>query len=394
MTRRAAGAVAAAAGALLLWLWLGGFAGYDTAHALVWGRQIWEGTKPGVDAGLAPTPHPLLTALGVALAPLGTGAEPVTVALSFLSLTVLAWLTYALGAEWFGRAAGVMAVLILLTRAPVLGYGAQAYLDIPYVALLLGALLVETRRPRAGAPVLALLAVASLLRPEAWLFAAAYVAWMAPGLPRRQLAALGLAAAAAPAAWLVADLLVSGDALHGLSQTRESAAALHRPRGLGGLGHALPGRIEGLLGAGVLAGAGAGLLLAWRWRREGMWLPIAALALAAGATVALATAGLPVVGRYLLAPAAVGAILCAGAALGWRAMAPGDPRRLRWAAVGAAVMAVLALSAPGDAGRIADLRAGIAAHQRAQAGAPDLAHALPGELAARRSGLGSAAVTR
>ena len=36
--------------------------------------------------------------------------------------------------------------------APVLDFGARAYVDIPYVLLVLGALLVETRRPRAGAP--------------------------------------------------------------------------------------------------------------------------------------------------------------------------------------------------------------------------------------------------
>jgi len=38
--------------------------------------------------------------------------------------------------------------------------------------LVLAALAIETRRRRAGWPVIALLDLAGLLRPEAWLFAA------------------------------------------------------------------------------------------------------------------------------------------------------------------------------------------------------------------------------
>ena len=55
-------------------------------------------------------------------------------------------------------------------RVPVLDFGARAYVDIPFLVLVLGALLAETRVPRSGGPVLALLALAGLLRPEAWLF--------------------------------------------------------------------------------------------------------------------------------------------------------------------------------------------------------------------------------
>ncbi len=54
----------------------------------------------------------------------------------------------------------------------MLDFGARAYVDIPFLVLVLAALLVETRRPRAGGPVLGLLALAGLLRPEAWLFSA------------------------------------------------------------------------------------------------------------------------------------------------------------------------------------------------------------------------------
>ena len=98
--------------------------------------------------------------------------------LAFLALGILGWLVYALGRAWFNGATGVVAALIVLTREPVFSYGVRAYVDIPYICLLLGALLVETRRPRAGTPVLVLVALAGLLRPEAWLFAFAYVIWL------------------------------------------------------------------------------------------------------------------------------------------------------------------------------------------------------------------------
>ena len=88
----------------------------------------------------------------------------------------MGWLVYALGRGVVQRRRpGVVAALIVLTREPIFSYGVRAYVDIPYICLLLGALLVETRRPRAGTPVLVLMALAGLLRPEAWLFAVAYV---------------------------------------------------------------------------------------------------------------------------------------------------------------------------------------------------------------------------
>src|SRR6202012_1605281 len=69
--------------------------------------------------------------------------------------------------------------VIVLTRAPFLSTGLRAYVDLPYIALCLGALYIEARKPRAGWPVLALLVPAGLLRPEAWGFAIAYWLWLA-----------------------------------------------------------------------------------------------------------------------------------------------------------------------------------------------------------------------
>jgi hypothetical protein len=168
--------LAIAAGAVLLRVVSSvGFANYDTLYALAWGGQLSRGSRPAYELPIAPTPHPLVEALGVVLSPLGPhGVENVTVALGFLALSACGWVVYALGAQWFGRAAGALAALILLTRVPILSYGVRAYVDVPYLLLVLSALLVEARRRRAGAPVLVLLALAGLLRPEAWVFSGAY----------------------------------------------------------------------------------------------------------------------------------------------------------------------------------------------------------------------------
>ena len=172
-------------GAVVLRLLAGvGFVNYDTLYALAWGGQLSRGSIPSYGVPIAPTPHPLIEILGVVLAPLGpAGVLHVTVALAFLALSACAWVIYALASHWFGRAAGALAALLLITRVPVLSYGVRAYIDIPYLLLVLSALLVESRRPRAGWPVLGLLMLAGLLRPEAWAFSGLYwlylIAWPA-----------------------------------------------------------------------------------------------------------------------------------------------------------------------------------------------------------------------
>src|SRR5438309_686606 len=205
--------LAIAAGALALRLIAGvGFVNYDTLYALAWGGQLSRGQPPAYDVAVAPTPHPLLELVGAVLVPLGPrAARDATVALGFLALAACGWVIYRLASEWFNRPAGALAALLFLTRVPVLSYGVRAYVDVPYVLLVLSALLVESRRPRAGAPVLALLALAGLLRPEAWAFSALY--WVdlvvSERPPRRQLATHALPAAAAPVPLLVSDLAIT-----------------------------------------------------------------------------------------------------------------------------------------------------------------------------------------
>ena len=140
--------VAVLAGAIALRLAIGvGFANYDTLYSLVWGQQIARGETPSYKGPLTPTPHPLLELLGTILAPLGASATlSIVVALAYIALAALGYLAYDLGARWFSWPVGIVAAALILSRYEILSYGVRAYVDIPYVVLVLAALAVETRR--------------------------------------------------------------------------------------------------------------------------------------------------------------------------------------------------------------------------------------------------------
>jgi hypothetical protein len=349
-----------AAGAVLLRVVSGvGFANYDTLYALTWGGQLARGQTPAYDVPIAPTPHPLVEALGVVLSPLGPrAAEDVTVWLGFLALSASAWIVYRLGAEWFGRAAGALAALILITRVPILSYGVRAYVDVPYLLFVMSALLVESRSRRierrpAGTPVLALLALAGLLRPEAWVFSALY--WLYLMDPRRrrparrtrrQMASLALLAAAAPLAWLLSDLAITGDLLWSLTNTRHTADTLDRVSGISNVPEYIPRRIGEILRPPVLAGAALGGAFSLLWLRSRASIGAAAGVIAVLVFAVFATAGLPIDTRYAFLAAGILCVFCGAGAFGWMLLDRGDPHRRLWMAAGALVIVALLAYAP------------------------------------------------
>jgi hypothetical protein len=355
-----------AAGAAALWLLAGrGLANYDTLYAVVWGRQLATGHTPDLEVTIAPTPHPLANLVAVLLAPLSATGSPLrgdravdaVLVIGFVALALLAWVVFALGREWFGTWAGVAAALIVVTRVPVLDFGARAYVDIPFLALVLGALLVETRRPRAGAPVLWLLAAAGLLRPEAWLFSAAYIGWLAWTGERRRLARLVAVAAAAPVVWMLHDLAFTGNPVYSWTGTRENAQVLGRLTGISHVPSAMPRRLgEILREPGLFAAAGGGLLaLAWRGRERGVRLGAVAGVLAVVAFAVLAAGGLPIRTRYLLLVACILAVFAGGGLFGWMGLAAGR-RRTWWARFGVLALVGFVAFAPLQAERISSLR--------------------------------------
>jgi hypothetical protein len=356
-------------GAVLAFALIGtGFLNYDTAYSLLWGGDLLHGRRPDFDLPLSPTPHPLATALGMVLTPFGDAGQTLWVIIAFLSLGALAWTTYELGAHWFGAAAGLVAAGLILTRVPVLSFGVRAYFDIPYVALVLAAILAEARgaRPRT---VLILLGLAGLLRPEAWGFALVYAAW------RRDIALLPWALAA-PLIWMAHDLVLAGNPLHSLVDTQGNAKDLQRITGLDDVPLTVPRRLgEILREPGLLAAAAGGLLVLAFMRRKAA-LPIAAGFVSLGAFCVLAAAGLPILGRYLLLPAALLAVFAGAGVFGWRTL--GDhPWRTRWATIGAALIVAFVAFTPSQVNRIENLRSSM--HTQADILA-DL-HAISDEIA-------------
>ncbi len=375
--RRCAPVPVIVAGAVLLRLIAGvGFANYDTLYALAWGGQLSRGVTPAYDVPIAPTPHPLLELLGLVLAPLGPSAvEHVTVAIGFLALSACGWVIYRLGAEWFGLAAGLLAGLIFLTRVPVLSYGVRAYVDLPYLLLVLSALLVEShhRRTRggpAGVTVLALLALAGLLRPEAWAFSGLYwlyligftPAWAYRSLRERSLrprtpaqaslrtragfARVTLLAAAAPLVWVLSDLLVTGDPLWSLTNTQHTAETLDRVTGIANVPEYIPRRIGEILRPPVLAGAALGGVLSLLWLRQRALLGAIAGVIAVIVFAAFASAGLPINTRYAFPAAAILCVFCGAGAFGWLRLPARDPRRRRWMLAGILVLVALLAYVP------------------------------------------------
>lgn len=349
-----------------------GFANYDTLYALAWGGQLTQGETPAYGVPIAPTPHPLLEMLGVVLRPLSPHAEiEVTVWLGFAALAGCAWIVFRLGEVWFGWAAGAVAALVFVTRVPVVSYGVRAYLDVPYLALVLGALLWETGRPRAGRPVLALLALAGLLRPEAWVLSGLYWLYLLDLLPqrvlarlpqrapgrdrpraRRELAWLTLLAAAGPLIWLGSDLLVTGNPLWSLTNTRHTASTLDRKTGIANVPEYVPRRIGEVMGAAGLAGAAVGGVVALLWLRRRALTGAAAGVLAVAIFAAFASVGLPINTRYAFLASAILCIFCGAGAFGWRMLSPRDGRRRTWMALGGAIVLGLIASAPSQYGTV------------------------------------------
>lgn len=358
--------------AVLLAIFPKGFPNYDTIYYLLWGREIAQGMSPDYGAPLAPTPHPLYDLLGAVFSPLGDGAITVAVVLAYISLGLLAWLVYRLGADWFDRPIGGVAAFLVMTSAPVLSNGLRAYIDIPYMVLCLAALLIETRRPRAGWPVLVLLALAGLLRPEAWLFAGFYFLWLAldfhlaandgtgdpapdrrPGITvgrlriqlresgiDRNLVFMACLTAAGPVIWVLFDLITTSNPLYSFTGTRETVETLERDTGPLDVILYGPRRLGEVMQWPGMVGAFFGVILTlWAMpKRAAIGAVAAALALVAFAI--MGAAGLAIIPRYTMLAAAILFIFTGAAVLGWRLLEPGHRLRRIWQVAAAVTVAL------------------------------------------------------
>ncbi len=306
--------------------------GYDAWAWTVWGRQLAH-LDLATTAGPSFKPLPVL-----ALAPLSVlgAATPVAwMGLMRAAAALSLLLAYRLGARLAGPLAGAVAAVSLALSADLYRTALLGSAEPVLIALTLGA----AERHLAGRRdwALVLVALAGLIRPEAWVLLGAYgvFVWVRePGL--RPLAAA--AVVLPPALWLGLDWIGSGDPLHASStatSATEGSAANAKVPAVEVVRRAADAVIVPTL---ILAAVGVAFAVR---RRDRPVLSLAALALGWIAVVAvMAEAGFTGTRRYLAAPAAALCVV-AGVGLVWLLDAVHE-RRVR-IALGVAV-ALLALA--------------------------------------------------
>ena len=341
--RAALGALALAA--VVAWALVPTYPDYDAYHHLLWGRDLLDGVRPGFEDPFAPTQHPLYLALAAVLSLAGESADRLLVLVTVLSLVALVAGAFALGRALFGSAAAYLGAFFVASSFAFLLYAVRAFVDVPFLALVVWAAALEVRRPRRGLVPMALLAAAGLLRPEAWVLAGLYWLWCLPGSTWRTRAGLLLLGAAAPVLWCLVDLAVTGDPLFSLTNTQALSGSLDRERGLAAVPPAFVTFLADLARPPVaLAGViGLGLALR-RFGPRRLAIPLALLGAGVLTFVAIGVAELSLIPRYLTVPAVALCVLAGYAIMGFATLEPG-PQRARWrmAAVGALAVGVVFL---------------------------------------------------
>jgi uncharacterized protein (DUF1778 family) len=318
----------------------------DTGFALDWGRELAHGTLPDVRDLGASTPHPLSIASGLIASLAGPHALDVMQALVLLAASAVVLMLIDIGRAVRLPLVGLAAACVLLANGQFLfsAVALAAPADIPALAAVMGALVLELRRPRRGYAPLCLLAAAGLWRPEVWLLSGAYAAYCAPAVARTSRLRLAALTLIGPAVWLLSDLALTGDPLYSLTYTRWATAVAARPRGIGEVPSVLWSTLTRYFSAPVLVAAGLGVLIDLR----GGLLPRVLPAWCAFALIAFAAIGatsLPVLGRYAL-PTVVATALYAGLFLGGWSRVPRGWARRAWQVAAGGCVALMLSGAP------------------------------------------------
>ena len=348
---------ALALAAILTWALVPTYPDYDAYHHLLWGRDLLDGAKPGFETFAAPTQHPLYVGVCALLSLAGDGADRLLVLLTILSLVALIAGSYALGRELFGVWPAALGALFVGSSFAFLLYAVRAFVDVPFLALVVWAAALEAATPRRGLAPMALLATAGLLRPEAWILAGVYWLWCLPGSALRERLELLALVLIAPAAWALVDWAVTGDPLFSLHGTQQLAELLERERGVEHVPSAFVTFLADVARPPVALAGAIGIVVAVRrFGPARMAVPVALLGAGALTFVATGIAGLSIIQRYLTVPAVALCVLAGYALLGFTTLERG-PRRTCWraAALGGLVVGVafLALKAA-SFGRLAD----------------------------------------
>jgi hypothetical protein len=267
------------------------------------------------------------------------------VLVALVGLGALVWIVFRLGAELFSPWVGAIAAAVVLTRPAILRDAVLGYQDVPFAALIIGAVLLEARRPRRGTAVLVALGLAGLLRPEAWVLSGLYVLYLWRGAEPGERARLVALAAAAPLLWAFTDLLVTGDPLHSLHGTADLAEEAGRRRKVTQVPRWGAQYLGFTLREPLIAGVPIGLFFAWRHRRRESALPVAVVVAMLAVFAVGPIFGLPLIGRYVRTPAELLTLFFGLAIAGWMLLEPGR-ERTRWMAVAAFTALLFAVFIP------------------------------------------------
>jgi hypothetical protein len=240
-------------------------------------------------------------------------------------------LAYRLAARLGGPVAGAAAAVSLALSADLYRTALLGSAEPALIVCALGALDRHLDGRRGWA--LMLVAVAGLIRPEAWVLLGAYGLYL--GLREPHLRPLvALAVVVPPALWLGLDWAGSGDPLHG-SATATEAAQGSAARASVPAFEVVRRAADAVIVPTLVLAVGAVVEAARRRERRVLW--VAALAVAWTAVVAvMAEVGFTGTRRYLAAPAAALCVV-AGVGLAWLIAAPRE-RRVRSATIAAVVV--------------------------------------------------------
>jgi hypothetical protein len=357
-----AGFAAMCVGALIGYFAFPTYPTYDSFYALLWGRDLLHLHLPDFHVYRAPTEHPLAIAFGVFCSLFGQGGARLMVLGSIGSFVALVAGAYRLGRVCFGPVVGLVAALLVLSRFFVENLAAQGYLDITYVALIVWAVALEVQRPRRGGAVLALLAAAGLLRPDAWVLSGVYWLWCAWRAPNRTRVQLLVLAASAPLLWAALDAIVTGNPLYSLTATAGLAAELERTQGFSAVVTSVWSYGERIDKLPVVLGGLLGIPLAVWIAPRRVRAPLAALALLLLVYLAEGAVGASVVDRYLLGTATMLLPFCAVTVGGWAMLRPGTAMRRLWLA-GAAALVLFGVAQAATTLNLSNLRTTLEYHE-------------------------------
>ena len=258
------------------------------------------------------------------------------------SFLVLVAGVYRLGRIAATPLVGAVAAALLLTRFDYPFLAARGYIDIPYMALVVWAAILEAQPPRRGVPVLI---AARRWRACCGPRRGSWRRCTGSGWRGRRPGASGSSTPrwprAARSSWCAVDYLVTGDPMFSLqlhvgARPRTSAASGRSRSCRAAIPHVLP---EPRQAAGVRWPPASGAVLGVVISPRRMLMPIVLLVAGLATFIAIGVAGASVIERYLAVPALALMVLAAVAIGGWTMLLPG---RLRtgWM-VGAVLIVVL-----------------------------------------------------